>query len=129
MAKKSGRKPPPKCKAILLCERTIIEEKTGIPSIIGAFDRFFVGSLPSTTGRFSVFLQLIDGLGEYRVTIQIRDLAEGEPIVQSPPRSVQIAKLELSTVIIECPPLEVTHPGAYDLVVLADDQEIDKQQF
>jgi hypothetical protein len=41
MAKKrlhKGKKPPPKCKAILLCDHTIVEAVSGKVSIIGIFD-------------------------------------------------------------------------------------------
>ncbi|MFI5454678.1 MAG: hypothetical protein ACHRXM_04430 [Isosphaerales bacterium] len=31
--------------------------------------------------------------------------------------------------IIQAPPLRLAHSGLYDFVVLANDQEIDRQQF
>jgi hypothetical protein len=44
--KPRGAIPPPKCKAILLCEKTIIEAGTQQVSLIGITDTFMVPGLP-----------------------------------------------------------------------------------
>ena len=51
------------CKALLLCQKTIIEAVTGNVSIIGTFSRFHLPSIPGQTGPFTVFMQLTDGIG------------------------------------------------------------------
>jgi hypothetical protein len=130
MAKKSGRRPPPKCKAILICEQVIVEAVTGKCSIIGVLQSFFVDDPPSKTDRFSVFLQLTNGHGEYGVTIEIHDMEDGEVLATLPDLTVELPdRLSVKNLIIVCPPLTVEHPGSYDLVVFADDEEIDRQRF
>jgi hypothetical protein len=129
MAKKAAGKPPPKCKAILLCEQVIVEAVTSRISIINSFNTFSVGKLPSATSRFTVFLQLTDGHEECEVTIEVHDLREDEVIARSPSMSVAFPeKLITVAVVIQCPPLPVVHSGAYDVVVMADGQEIDRQK-
>ena len=43
--------PPPKCKAILLCERAIVEEGTGQISLIGLFERLKVPACQAMQDR------------------------------------------------------------------------------
>jgi len=129
-AKKKRGKPPPKCKAILLCDQVILDAITRKLSVIGIFDAFNVPAFPGMTAQFTAFMQVTDGHGEYRITIEIHDLqadailgrATGPPI-NLPDRT---AKLNY---FIPVPPLPLAHAGRYDFVVFADGQEIDRQQF
>jgi len=136
MAKKKrprkGVVPPPKCKAILLCERTIIEAGSGKVSLIGLFDGFMVSGVPGKTGPFTAYLQLTDGIAghEYEFTVELHDLTNGSVIARARGPKVtwgdRLARLNL---FIPVAPLVVQHTGAYDFVVLAGQQEIDRQRF
>jgi hypothetical protein len=128
MAKK--KKPPPKCKAILLCDQAIVDAFTGKPSIIGIFGGFNAPAFPGQTAPFTAFLQLTDGIGEYQITIEVRDLQEDTIIgrAEAPPMNFPDRTTKLNC-FIAVPPLPLTHAGRYDFVVLADGQEIDRQQF
>jgi hypothetical protein len=130
MVQKKGRKPPPQCKAILICERVIVEAVTGKCSVIGILTTFFVPNLTFGTPWFSVFLQLTNGAGQYEVTIEIHDNDDGSILAKAGPLPVQLSdRLEVKDVIIMCPPLIVQKAGPYELVVMADGQEIDRQRF
>ena len=87
-AKKKGRKPPPKCKAILLCDTIIVDGMTGKATIVGIFDEFDVPFFPGQTGPCNAFLQLTDGIGEYEITVEIHDLREDKVIARA-----QLAKM------------------------------------
>src|SRR5207302_304995 len=135
MAKKGPRKkatkPPPHCKAILLCDHTIVEAMTGKVSIIGTFDSFFVQELPGTLIAFTVYLLLTEGHEDYSIVVEIQDRQEDVVLGRSPVIQInfpdRLARLNL---MIPVPPLMVQHVGTYDLVVLAnDEQEINRQQF
>jgi hypothetical protein len=133
MAKKrtgKGRIPPPKCKAILLCDQTIVEAVTGKVSIIGIFDNWNIPQFPTLIRPFMAFLQLTDGVGKYAVSVDVHDLQADQIIAQArvaeavfPERRVKV------NLMISVPPLPLSHAGSYDFVVLADGQEIDRQQF
>lgn len=123
-------KPPPKCKAILLCDQTILDATSGKVSIIGIFDLFNLPQFPGMLTPFMAFLQMTDGIGRYSITLEIHDLqgdvvvarAEG-PEIDFPERA---SKINFATPV---PALTLQHPGVYDFVVFADGQEIDRQKF
>src|SRR5665213_2886879 len=74
--RKRNPKPPPKCKAMLLCERAIIEHMTGNVSLINTFGGFALPSFPGQTNPFNVFLQLTGGSGRYAMTAELIDLRD-----------------------------------------------------
>ena len=133
MAKKragKGQKPPPKCKAILLCDHTIVEAVTGKVSIIGTFDSWRFPQFPHPTHPFTAFLQLTDGIGKYAVSVDVHDLQADQIIAQA--RIAEMVFPERKNkvnLMIPVPPMLLQHAGSYDFVVLADGQEIDRQQF
>lgn len=136
MAKKSspreGSVPPPKCKAILLCERLIIEAETHQVSLIGLFDAMEVLAVPGTMRAFTVYLLLSDGIvgHEYNTSMEIQDLRADNVLVRAPGRRLQwqdrLAKRDLFFTV---PPQPIQHAGSYEVVVFADGQEIDRQRF
>jgi hypothetical protein len=125
-----GKKPPPRCKAFLLCDYALIEAVTGKVSVIGIFDNWKFPQFPSSTLPFMAFLQMIDGFGRYTVSGEVHDLQTDQIISQA--SVAEIAFPERRTKVnltIHVPPLLLQHAGNYDFVVLADGQEIDRQQF
>ncbi len=129
MAKKK-KKPPPQCKAILLCDQVIVDAMTGKLSIIGIFEQFNVASYPARTVPFTAFLQMTDGVGDYAITLEIRDLGNDTtlgraagPTIHFPDRRAKV------NFFLPVPSLPMPHAGSYDFVVFADGQEIDRQQF
>jgi hypothetical protein len=132
VAKKPKKKPPPICKAILLCDHVIVDALTKKLSIIGIFEAFAIVSTPPTTAPFTAFLQMTDGVGRYGVTIEIHDLQTGKILGRT--REVQIEFPQRQTKLnffspVPPLPLPTPHVGRYDFVVFADGQEIDRQQF
>lgn len=130
-AKRRGIVPPPKCKAILLCDQTIIEAGTGKVSVIGVFDGFTLPKLPFVTRPCMVFVQLADGIGSHGVDVEVRDL-ENDTVIARGEVGAQITwpdRPSKHNLLIPLPPLPITHVGEYDLVILARNQEIDRQKF
>jgi hypothetical protein len=129
-ARKKAPKPPPKCKAILLCNQTIVDASTGQVSIIGTFDELHLPTLPGSTRPFTVYLQLTDGIGEYALAIEIHDLNEDQVLARVAGPAIEFTeRIGNFSLVIEVPALPLTHAGFYDLVVFADRQEIDRQKF
>lgn len=127
--KPNGEKPPPRCKAILLCNDTIIEAGTGNVSLIGTFDGFVQRAFPSHTKPFTVFVQLTDGIGRYEVVIEVQDLRDNIVNARANAGLEFPERLTKVNMMIPVPPLPLQHAGVYDFVVLANGQEIDRQQF
>ena len=116
----------------MLCEKTIIEAVTGRISLIGIFDGLVVLQVPGVTGPFTAYLHLTDGIAnhEYDITVELHDLSNDTIIARATgPRVRWGDRLSRLNLLIPVPPLQVQHAGAYDFVVLANRQEIDRQQF
>jgi hypothetical protein len=132
MAKRKPRqrKPPPRCKAILLCDHTIVEAVTGKISIIGIFANWYVPHFPIHIRPFTVFLQLTNGIGQYTVSVNVVDLRTDHIIAQAQAFAMNFPERRtIANLLIPVPALLLPHDGSYDFVVLADGQEIDRQQF
>jgi hypothetical protein len=125
-----GKIPPPVCKALLLCDHTIIEAGSGKVSIIGAFTNFILPSFPGHTLPFTAFAQLADGIGRYEIQVEIHDLRDDMVLARSPKLMLEFAeRLTKINICLPVPPLPLAHPGKYDVVFLAKGHEIDRQQF
>ena len=108
----------------------IIEAVTGKCTIVGVFEVFNLRSMPGRTSSFTVFLQLTDGIGRYDLVIEIYDLQQGVVLGRGSGLGLNWPqKLLKMNVTIPVPPVPVTHEGAYDLVVTANGQEIERQKF
>jgi hypothetical protein len=134
MAKKITRKgvpPPPKCKALLLCESTIIEAETGKVSLIGLIDKFTLPELPGQVIPFTVYLQLTDGIvqHDYEISVELHDLTTDTILASEGPKVKWKDRLTRLNLFMPVKSLRVHHAGAYDFVVFADRQEIDRQKF
>lgn len=129
--KKRGKKPPPKCKAFLLCHGTIIEQTSGNVTIINTFNAFVVPQFPGHIGGFWIFIQLTDGIGDYDAEVEIVDLQDDRTIARAvgPAKLKFPAKLVRMNVMIPIPPLPMVHSGSYEIRVLADGQLIERQVF
>ena len=123
-------KPPPRCKAILLCDQTIRDAATGRRSMIGIFDHLAFDQFPTHGPTFRVYLQLTDGIGRYQISVEVHDLQEDVLIIRSVPGTIEFRdRLHKLHLFFTVPPLPLPHVGVYDVVVLADGQEIDRQIF
>ena len=120
----------PECKAILLCERSSVLEHSGRITARGIFNTLPLPIFPGHTPPFTVFVQLVDGVGRYQIVVEIHDLREDRVIASTPEIRLEFPdRLASLTVLIPILPLPVEHPGRYDVLVLANGQEIDRQQF
>jgi hypothetical protein len=128
--RKRGHRPQPKCKALLLCARAVTDPGTGTTDLSGVFDTVFTRRLPRATPPFTAFANLTDGHGDYRLAVEVYDLADGAlvgradgPLVSFPDR------FSRQNHFIRLPPLTLPHAGRYDFVLLADGQEVKRQTF
>jgi len=125
-----GRIPPPKCKAILLCDQTILEAGSGKISLIGIFANFNVQKFPAVVAPFRAYVQLVNGIGRYEVVVEIHDLQKDKVLARAQGIGIEFAdRFTTVNIMMPVPPLPLAHAGKYDLVVLANGQEIDRQQF
>ncbi len=123
-------KPVPQCKAILLCERVIMEAGTGKVNLIGVVHKFVFPSLPAQTQPMTAYLQLVEGIGRYNITAEVWDLTTGQSLAQGQGAAVEFQdRLAVIQLLLPLPPLPLHHEGSFDVVVFANGQEIDRQKF
>src|SRR5438128_1094636 len=89
-------KPPPTCKAILLCESIMREEGTRKVSLIRLVNVQELAEFPGRTKPMRIFLHLVDGIGDYDTTIEIHDLAEDHIIARGKGRKIHFSDRLLS---------------------------------
>jgi hypothetical protein len=132
MARESRQRllPPPVCKAILLCEKALRDEFTGLYSLVNIFDNIHLYSLPSLIGPYLLFLQVTDGLGRYRIAVEIHDLGSGSVLAREDQPEIELADKNVKWIgILGVPAFLIKEAGAYDILVLANGQEINRQKL
>jgi hypothetical protein len=123
-------KPPPVCKAILLFDQVIIDAISERISLIGIFDVLGFSSFPHETQPFAAYVELVDGIGKYALTIEVNDLQAGTILARQPAIELEFPeRVNKAVLLINCARLHLPQEGAYDFVVFADNQEIDRQKF
>lgn len=124
--------PPPKCKALLLCERAIIDANGGNVSLISIFDKCTLPEPHGTVSPFTVYTQLTDGIEghQYEFTVELHDLSKDVVIARTPDLILTWKdRLTRISLVMLVRSLQITDPGVYDAVVLANREEVDRQQF
>jgi hypothetical protein len=128
MSQHESKKPLPKCKALLLCERCIIERGTERVSLINLFANVRCAAFPGRCPSFFAFVQLVDGIGRYRLQIEIRDLDENQVVARTGQFIVEFPVRPMKrTFGIPIRSLLLPHPGMFDLILLGDGEEIERQ--
>jgi hypothetical protein len=121
---------PPRCKAILLCDKILVEAGTGKISLVGIFDRVGVAGFPAAVGPFNAFLQMTDGVGRYEVFVEVHDLSDGLVLARTQSGMLEFKEpTDKINFQIAMPRWQARHGGAYDFVVLADDEVVERQRF
>lgn len=121
---------PPRCKVLLLCDQVIIERDTEKVSIIGSFISVAVAKSAPQLGAFTAYLELAEGTGECRVTMEMHDLREDAIVFATEPVSVRFeTRLDTLGVMVHWPSIQIDHEGAFDLIVFADGIEIERRQL
>ena len=124
------QKPPPKCKAILLCDYVIQDAVTGKNTLVGIFDQLIASAYPFQMPHFHLFLHLVDGIGRYDLSVEIHDLRNATIIARVKTKPVEFReRISRANLILPFNGAQLPHHGAYDFVVLANGQEIDRQQI
>ena len=125
-----GEIPPPTCKAILLCERTMREAGTAKISLLGLISSHTLAKFPGRTPLMRMFLHLVNGTGIYELVVELHDLAEDRVVFRAKGHRISFPdRLTARIVFFSIPPLLLPHAGRYDVVVFGNGNEIDRQQF
>ena len=123
--------PPLKSKAIQLCRTVTRDSATGLLSLHDVFDTFsFPNGLPGTTKPFVVYLALTNGEGRYDLNLVVQELNDNTDVLIGDIIPVIFRdRISVEKVDIRWPPFVFKRSGAYDMVALANGDEIDRITF
>ncbi len=122
-------RPLPRCKAILACETIVVDETSHRPSLIGVVDAFEIASFPGRSLPFRVFVQLAEGIGKYDVSVEFHDRLNDEIALKTSPVTVEFFdRLDRVYLNVEIAALTLPEPNTYDIVLLADGEEVERQR-
>jgi hypothetical protein len=128
--RRKKRKARPACAAILLCDLVIRDEETQKSSIIGMFDTFVLRQIPGETEVCAVFLRLTNVIGHQAISAEIHDSAAGLVLFRSSPARIRgHERRGAGEIALRLSPLRFDRAGTYDMVVLAEGEEIGRAEF
>jgi hypothetical protein len=89
-----------------------------------------VPAFPAWTKPMKLFLHLVDGIGAYRITVEVHDLAEDRVVIKTKAVTVSFPdRLMPRKLIFSIPALPIAHAGGNDVIVFGNGNEIDRQQI
>jgi hypothetical protein len=125
------RKPPlPISKALVICRQIFQDQHTNEYLLLGPTHEVAVPHFPAAID-VSVFARWTAVNGAYRLEIQVQDLADGslvcrqvlaDPLEDHDP--LRVVLLTLHHIRLEFP-----RPGKYDVIILANDEEVVRDVF
>ncbi|HEX7375922.1 MAG TPA: hypothetical protein VF278_02365 [Pirellulales bacterium] len=123
-------KPLPHCKALLICKQVTQDDETQAISLLHLIESVGQRSIPGPTGPFVVFMQLYDGIGRYRLSMEANALDDDANVAKATVGHIdfpeRLAKMDIA---IPVDSIFVPQSGRYELVVFVDGQELARQYF
>jgi hypothetical protein len=120
----------PILKAILLCDSTIVEEKTRKRSLIGLFDRVHAPQFPSTHPSMSVYVQFREIQGTFDFMLELYDLNEDKAMNRAVISRFEVAdRSRDSELVFNLLSVRFDHAGDYEFRIFVDDQILGQKQF
>jgi hypothetical protein len=130
VARRKTPRVSPKCQALVLCERVILNAETMRNSVVEILDGISATSVPFTVGPLMVYARLIGGTGGYAIRFEIHDLNANEIVAATGESLIEFGNTDAVLILTaNFPPIELTGPGPYDLVAFVDDQDIARSTF
>jgi uncharacterized protein DUF6941 len=128
--KKRGRRPSPGCKAIVLCDYAIIEAGSGKVSLVGIFNQFTFATYPAPVPSFWLYVELLQGVRRYNLEVEIRDLTNDAVIARAKGIVAEFKdRMSRAQIMLRVREFVLQHPGIYEIAIIAEGVEIERQQF
>jgi len=119
----------PKINAILICERVIREEGTGLISLIGILEALTGEQVPLTVPSLFVYAKMTEAQGEYLFKLEVVRRRDMNTIAEAPmPAPVTVDHpLANGEKVIQLGGLTFTEPGYYDFRLSANGRFLDSK--
>ena len=106
--------------AVLVCDTAAEDPSTGKKSLIGIFDRVWVGRFP-TQRPMSVYVKLTDAQGFYRIKLKYVQTQTGQPLAEVDGEAELSDRLSSADFYVVTPPLPIPAAGRYEFQIWAND--------
>jgi hypothetical protein len=114
--------PHPACNAMLICDQALQEGATGKTSLVGIFENISANLYPARCGLLTVYAKLTDAQGEYRVRLELVNLADLTVVGQGQFRATISDRMVPAELIFQIGGLNFEKPGRYDFRLYANDR-------
>ncbi len=114
--------PHPACNAMLICDQALQEGATGKVSLVGIFENISAHQYPARCGLLTVYAKLTDAQGEYRIRLELLNLADLTVIGQGQFRATIGDRMGPAELIFQIGGLAFEKPGRYEFRLYANER-------
>ena len=120
----------PILKAMLLCDKTIVEEGTRKRSLIGLFDRIRGAQFPLIHGAMSVYVQFREIEGDFDFSLELFDLTLGKAINKALIKDFKVnGKNQDCELVFNLLSVKFERPGEYEFRIYVNDFVFGQRSF
>ena len=120
----------PILKAMLLCDMTIVEERSRKRSLIGLFDSIGSAQFPTVHPAMSVYVQFREIEGVFDFTLELMDLEEEKVLNKAMIKRFQVQdKSRDCELVFNLMAVKFDHPGDYEFRIFVNDAVFGQKSF
>ncbi len=120
----------PILKAMLLCDLTIVEERSRKRSLIGLFDSIGSAKLPTVHPSMSVYVQFREIEGVFDFTLELVDLEQEKVLNKAMIKGFQVQdKSRDCELVFNLMAVKFDHPGDYEFRIYVNDLVFGQKSF
>jgi len=120
----------PILKAMLLCDMTIVEERTRKRSLIGLFDSIGSAQFPTAHPSMSVYVQFREIEGTFDFTLELVDLEEEKVLNKAVIKGFQVQdKSRDCELVFNLMAVKFDHPGDFEFRIYVNDSVFGQKSF
>jgi hypothetical protein len=119
----------PSLNAMLVCDLTIREERTGKVSLIGVFENIAAPAFPTVHRALSVYVKLVDAEGEYDIRLELMRLDDATMVAEGRMQATFADRMAASELIFNLENLAFERPGRYEFRLHAGERFVAGKSF
>ena len=129
MAEEISSLPTPVPIAFLLCDQISVDQTTKKKTIVGIFDRMWVGRFPTNYRPASLFARMIDCEGEYAVRVEYVQVSTQAVLGQAEGVARSSSRHAYTDVVLSWPVIPIPEPGEYEFRLWMNNKFINSIRF
>ena len=120
----------PQVNALLLCDQVIVDKYTGKKTLVGIFENINTKKFPIQHPSISVYANLTDAKGVYKIKVTIDDLSNGHEVGEAVIPEITLGdRLATNEIIMNLQGLRFDHAGKYALNLNVNGELIASKTF